>query len=319
MLRRAINESTSYDTKKSCNLLIVVCWCVTSVNNTDKFKKHNECSDDGRGDSSQLRPVHSPPRPSIQTLEDYIDIGVNQMNFNTFLILIIGFSLTACSNTPHTVVPSTNSQAFSNPQNLRSDYIELLSADEELDIKLNNKKSMSEWDILEQENKIRPLANKKCLVPYKNRLNKILDFNKIKAQPTKEQKLSKYKELLRKSHQEAIILDTAIPSCLQPLGVSGEIKISYKNQYYSAPQYIQLIINKTDQMASMPKQQSNIASDFLSEFAGGMLAIMEGMAASGTNNNQHYVSPYVRRDGTYVDGYYRTNPNGTCSDNRNGC
>jgi len=33
------------------------------------------------------------------------------------------------------------------------------------------------------------------------------------------------------------------------------------------------------------------------------------------NPNDHYVKPYTRRDGTYIEGHYRTNPNGTNRDN----
>lgn len=36
---------------------------------------------------------------------------------------------------------------------------------------------------------------------------------------------------------------------------------------------------------------------------------------TGSNPNGHYVQPYTRSDGGYVDGYYRSNPNGTTSDN----
>jgi hypothetical protein len=36
---------------------------------------------------------------------------------------------------------------------------------------------------------------------------------------------------------------------------------------------------------------------------------------SGSNQNSHYVSPYTRGDGTYVDGHYQTNPNNTQLDN----
>ena len=33
------------------------------------------------------------------------------------------------------------------------------------------------------------------------------------------------------------------------------------------------------------------------------------------NPNYHYVQPHVRSNGTYVEGYYRTNPNNTIDDN----
>ena len=45
----------------------------------------------------------------------------------------------------------------------------------------------------------------------------------------------------------------------------------------------------------------------------------EFTVAQWVNPNQHYVKPYVRSDGTYVRGHMRTNPNGVCWDNLNGC
>lgn len=33
------------------------------------------------------------------------------------------------------------------------------------------------------------------------------------------------------------------------------------------------------------------------------------------SSGEHYVSGYVRRNGTYVSGHYQTNPNGTRNDN----
>lgn len=36
---------------------------------------------------------------------------------------------------------------------------------------------------------------------------------------------------------------------------------------------------------------------------------------TGSNPNSHYVSPYVRQDGTFVQGHQQTNPNGTQLDN----
>ena len=42
-------------------------------------------------------------------------------------------------------------------------------------------------------------------------------------------------------------------------------------------------------------------------------------ASSYTNSNQHWVNSYYRADGTYVPGHWRSNPNGTCLDNINGC
>jgi hypothetical protein len=36
---------------------------------------------------------------------------------------------------------------------------------------------------------------------------------------------------------------------------------------------------------------------------------------SGSNPNSHYVRPHIQRDGDFVGGHYRTNPNQTQSDN----
>ena len=35
----------------------------------------------------------------------------------------------------------------------------------------------------------------------------------------------------------------------------------------------------------------------------------------GSNSNDHYVQPHVRRDGSSVEGHYRTNPNNNPYDN----
>jgi hypothetical protein len=36
---------------------------------------------------------------------------------------------------------------------------------------------------------------------------------------------------------------------------------------------------------------------------------------TGSNPNSHYVNPYTRQDGTFVQGHQQTNPNGTQRDN----
>lgn len=41
-----------------------------------------------------------------------------------------------------------------------------------------------------------------------------------------------------------------------------------------------------------------------------ILAVSQGVFAQGT-----YVQPYIRSDGTYVDGHYRSRPNGSTVDN----
>lgn len=46
-----------------------------------------------------------------------------------------------------------------------------------------------------------------------------------------------------------------------------------------------------------------------------ILTISTFFAQGWVNSNDHYVRPYVRSDGTYVKGHYRTNPNSTNRDN----
>lgn len=36
---------------------------------------------------------------------------------------------------------------------------------------------------------------------------------------------------------------------------------------------------------------------------------------SGSNSGTHYVQPHTNSNGSYTDGYYRTNPNSSRSDN----
>lgn len=36
---------------------------------------------------------------------------------------------------------------------------------------------------------------------------------------------------------------------------------------------------------------------------------------TGSNSNSHYVQPHVQRDGDYVSGHYRTNPDSSRSNN----
>lgn len=40
-----------------------------------------------------------------------------------------------------------------------------------------------------------------------------------------------------------------------------------------------------------------------------------GLYGTGSNPSSHYVEPYVRSNGTSVEGHYQTNPNGTQFDN----
>jgi len=40
-----------------------------------------------------------------------------------------------------------------------------------------------------------------------------------------------------------------------------------------------------------------------------------GLYGSGSNPNNHYVSPYTTQSGTYVAPHYQTNPNNTQRDN----
>jgi hypothetical protein len=36
---------------------------------------------------------------------------------------------------------------------------------------------------------------------------------------------------------------------------------------------------------------------------------------TGSNSNSHYVRPHIQRDGDFVGGHYRTNPNNSTLDN----
>jgi hypothetical protein len=40
-----------------------------------------------------------------------------------------------------------------------------------------------------------------------------------------------------------------------------------------------------------------------------------GLYGTGSNPSSHYVQPYVRSNGSYVQGHYQTNPNHTQLDN----
>jgi len=40
-----------------------------------------------------------------------------------------------------------------------------------------------------------------------------------------------------------------------------------------------------------------------------------GLYGTGSNPESHYVQPYIRQDGTYVQGHQQTNPNNTQLDN----
>ena len=133
------------------------------------------------------------------------------MNGKIFLMLIMSFYLTSCASTPNTYTPQVNAR------NLHSNYVSLLSTNEELEINLLNKKSMSQWDIAEKENKIRPIAREKCLVPYRDKLTKTLDIQKINEQTNKDKKISMYKASLNRAYQESIKLDTALSMLLKTI------------------------------------------------------------------------------------------------------
>lgn len=241
---------------------------------------------------------------------------IKQMNGKMFLMVIMSSYLTSCASVPNTYNPQINAQ------DLRSNYASLLSADWDMEIALLNKKSMSQRDITEKENKIRSIANEKCLVPYENKLTKTLNIQKIKEQPNQDKKITIYKASLNQAYQESIKLDAALPNCLKPLGVSGQIRVNHGGHYYSTPQYLQIVIARTDQLTSINSKQNNnpnIAQDFLGTWANIMSSELGSMAYSGANNNQYYVQPYYRDDGTYVRGHYKTTPNNYCSDNIRGC
>jgi opacity protein-like surface antigen len=47
----------------------------------------------------------------------------------------------------------------------------------------------------------------------------------------------------------------------------------------------------------------------------GLYGSGSGLYGTGSNSNSHYVQPYTRQDGTYVQGHQQTNPNNTQLDN----
>jgi len=47
------------------------------------------------------------------------------------------------------------------------------------------------------------------------------------------------------------------------------------------------------------------------------MALMVGSSASSTQ--YQYINPYIKNDGTYVEGHLRSAPNAFCYDNLNGC
>ena len=50
-----------------------------------------------------------------------------------------------------------------------------------------------------------------------------------------------------------------------------------------------------------------------------LAALSLGSAVGEAFADYIYVNPYVRRDGTSVQGHLRSTPNGTCWDNLGGC
>ncbi len=59
----------------------------------------------------------------------------------------------------------------------------------------------------------------------------------------------------------------------------------------------------------------------LTAIAVALLTVLTGLTAAPAPAAAQYttVSPYIRSDGTVVRGHIRSLPNGTCSDNINGC
>lgn len=185
-----------------------------------------------------------------------------KMRKKHFLFLFITIGLTACANPPSSNISTLPSQ------DLRSDYMELLAADEELQINLLDNKSRSPQQIINEEKQLQPLAENKCLTPYKQELLNALNLDEIKKQTTEEDKILVYRESLKRTYKKSIDLDSSLPICLKDLGLSGKIRVNYRGQYYNVPQYFQMIMVKTNQListAAQNRQKTRTTEDQLNE------------------------------------------------------
>lgn len=114
-------------------------------------------------------------------------------------------------------------------------------------------------------------------------------------------------------------LDRQFGECLRSFGATGRtVMILSNGSHMSVPDFMERLVaaaaakGAADGQARLERQQSAAVL--------AVVALGIGAAASGgTNPNQTYVGNYMRRDGTVVQGHWRTMPNSSCWDNLSGC
>lgn len=184
-------------------------------------------------------------------------------------------------------------------------------------VDLLDSSGLSTEEVEQREKKIFESLRETCLSAYDERLGEGLRYAALdigaRADFTKFDRLPSF----------AQALDNFLGECGKEYGVSVRVLIETADRReLRMPIYMREIGESGRDFlharAAAGREESDSKRDWLL-FAAGLAGSVTGSSKGFVNANQIYVSAYLRSDGRFVPGHFRTLPNATCLDNINGC
>lgn len=128
------------------------------------------------------------------------------------------------------------------------------------------------------------------------------------------------KDILSVYKERASLVNQNLRECLAPHNLTGQMIFAVGDRELTIPVYLDQLFEAT---VAEIRAEAVVAAerDESIRIFGTTLALSLSRSAATYQSNPStvYVSPYVRRDGTFVSPHLRTSPNDTCLDNFGGC
>lgn len=119
--------------------------------------------------------------------------------------------------------------------------------------------------------------------------------------------------------QQASRLEAQFHECIARYNLRGSVLAVVAGKQMTIPEYLDSFMSATLTLAAA-QAATDSERDYSIKFFGTALASGLSRAASyPVNPSISTVSPYMRRDGSFVMPHLRTTPNDTCLDNLGGC
>ncbi len=192
-------------------------------------------------------------------------------------------------------------------------FNDLVSSKMATDFELLDKRGLSGTALQAEENRVAKAFGPVCEKGYADGLLHGMNMVKVEYEATGSRHRAYELPAFARN------LDRQFGECLRSFGAKGRtIMILSNGSHISVPDFMERLVTAAAAKGAADGQAQSERRQSAAILA--VVALGIGAAASGgVNPNQTYVGSYTRRDGTVVQGHWRTMPNSTCWDNLSGC